>query len=178
MMSSVADFPSASFFFSPENAFTAGTVELTASPATTVFTFANMAPGDEDYKEITVSNAGTLALRYAVTSVATNVDTKDLMGQITMTIKSGVTTCTGAVGFNADGAVIYDKGVLGSAGPDGAKVIGDPATGQQTGDRPLAASANEKLCVYVKLPLATADAFQGATTTATFNFAAEQTKNN
>jgi len=57
-------------------------------------------------------------------------------------------------------------------------IIGDPAQGAQAGDRTLAASGNEVLCFNVSLPSSTGDAYQGLTTTATFNFQAEQTKNN
>jgi hypothetical protein len=57
-------------------------------------------------------------------------------------------------------------------------VIGDPTTGSQAGDRTLAASANEVLCFSVILPLGTGNTSQGVTTTATFDFVAEQTANN
>ena len=53
------------------NQFTAGTVVTHRPPRYSDRSRStNMAPGDEDYKEITVSNDGTLELRYAVTSVA------------------------------------------------------------------------------------------------------------
>lgn len=44
--------------------------------------------------------------------------------------------------------------------------------------RTLAFSANEDLCFNVELPSSTDNTFQGLTTTATFNFQAEQTVNN
>jgi hypothetical protein len=53
-----------------------------------------------------------------------------------------------------------------------------PTQGADTGDRTLAASADEDLCFNVELPSATGNSFQGLTTTATFAFAAEQTANN
>ncbi len=43
---------------------------------------------------------------------------------------------------------------------------------------PLAAGASDLFCVNVTLPLATTNASQGQTTTATFTFDAEQTANN
>ena len=121
---------------------------------------------------ITVTNAGTLDLRYAVTSTTTE---NTLSAQLALTIKSGVTTCTNA-GFAGSGVVVYGPGVLGSMA--GVNVIGNPAAGFQTGDRTLIAAANEILCFSVSLPLASGNAFQGLTTTATFAFQGEQTKNN
>ena len=57
-------------------------------------------------------------------------------------------------------------------------MFGNPAQGNQAGDRSLAAAANEQLCFVATLPLATGNAFQNATTTVSFTFDAEQTKNN
>ena len=158
----------------PSNTFTTGTVIITTDhPATAIVSFSNMAPGDPVTNPLLVSNTGTLALRYAVSSVATNVDAKGLKDQLVLTIKTGVTTCTNAA-YAADGTIVYTGDLDSSAG----KLIGDSATGADTGDRTLAASGSETLCFHVSLPLATGNAFQGATTTATFTFDAEQTANN
>ena len=154
------------------NTFSTGTVTISTSPASAVVTFSAMAPGDQVTNPITVTNGGTLQLRYAVTSTTTeNV----LAAQLDMTIKSGVATCTNA-GFSASGTVIYATGDLGSTA--GINVIGSPTQGAQAGDRTLAAAANEIICINVSLPLATSNAFQGLTSTATFAFQAEQTTNN
>jgi len=158
------------------NTFTTGTVTLTTTPTTAAVTLTNMAPGDSKVGAITVNNTGSLAQRYSVVSVADNTDTKGLAGQLQMTVKTGVTTCTSA-GFATDGTIVYGPSVLGTATP-GTKVIGDSAQGFHTGDRTLAATATENLCVLVSLPLATGNSFQNATTTATFTFNAEQTANN
>jgi len=155
------------------NVFSTGTIDISTNPTTALVTFTGMAPGDKVTNPITVTNAGSLQLRYAVTSTTTE---NTLAAQLDMTIKSGVTTCTNAF-FGASGTVIYGAGDLGSTTP-GTKVIGDPAQGQQTGDRTLNASANEVLCFHVELPAATGDSFQGKNTTATFAFAAEQTNSN
>ncbi|MGD0205412.1 MAG: TasA family protein [Dehalococcoidia bacterium] len=155
------------------NVFSTGTIDISTNPTTALVTFSGMAPGDQVTNPITVTNAGSLQLRYAVTSTTTE---NTLAAQLDMTIKSGVTTCTNG-GFGGSGTVIYGAGDLGSTTP-GTKVIGDPAQGQQTGDRTLNASANEALCFHVELPAATGNSFQGQTTTATFAFAAEQTSSN
>jgi predicted ribosomally synthesized peptide with SipW-like signal peptide len=154
------------------NVFSTGTIDISTDPTTALVTFSNMAPGDEVTNDITVTNAGSLELRYAVTSDTTE-DT--LAAQLDLTIKTGVTTCTN-VGFGVDGTIIYGPGNLGSTA--GTDVIGDPTQGADTGDRTLAASADEDLCFNVELPSATGNSFQGLTTTATFAFAAEQTANN
>jgi spore coat-associated protein N len=156
------------------NSFTTGTVVISTSPATALVTFSNMAPADQVTNPLTVSNTGSLDLRYAVTSTATNADAKDLKTELVMTIKSNVVTCTNG-GFGGSGTVLY-SGALGSVA--GINVIGDPAPGPQPGDRTLAAGTNEVLCFNVSLPSGAGNQYQNATTTATFTFNAEQTKNN
>jgi hypothetical protein len=157
------------------NTFTTGTVILATNPTTTLITLSNMAPGDQFTAPITISNTGSLPFRYAVTSVATNTDAKSLMSQLDLTIKSGVTACTNG-GFATDGTSVYAAADLGSVA--GINVVGDPTQGAQSGDRTLASAGSEVLCFNVKLPSDSGNAFQDATTTATFTFAAEQTANN
>jgi spore coat-associated protein N len=154
------------------NAFSTGTVDISTDPTTALVTFSGMLPGDEVTNPITVSNDGSLELRYAVTSTTTE-DT--LAAELDLTIKSGVTTCTNA-GFDTDGTVVYATGDLGSMA--GINVIGDPTQGADTGDRTLAGSGgNEVLCFNVALPLASTGP-EDTTTTATFAFQAEQTQSN
>ncbi len=156
----------------PGNTFTTGTVDISTSPTSALVTFSGMAPGDQVTNPITVTNAGTLQLRYAVTSTTTE---NTLAGQLDLTVKSGVTTCTNA-GFGASGTVIYATGDLGNT--TAVNIIGNPAQGSQAGDRTLNAAANEALCFNVGLPSSTGNAYQGLTTTATFAFEAEQTSSN
>jgi hypothetical protein len=153
------------------NAFTSGSVEISTSPATAFLHMSNMAPGDQVTAPITVSNDGSLDLRYAVTSTTTE-DT--LAAQLKLTIKSGVTTCTNA-DFGGSGTVLYGPEILGTM--SGTEVIGDPAPGFQSGDRPLDVDGSEDLCFSVTLR---SDAIgpMSAATTATFTFDAEQTTNN
>jgi hypothetical protein len=154
------------------NTFSTGTIDISTSPTTALVTYSSMLPGDQVTAPITVSNAGTGDLRYAVTSTTTEAV---LAAQLDLTIKSGVTTCSNA-GFTVDGTVVYAAGDLGSTG--GMNLIGDPSQGAQAGDRSLAASASEVLCFNVSLPLSSGNTFQNLTTTATFTFQAEQTRNN
>jgi len=147
------------------NAFTSGSVDISTSPASAFLTMSNMAPGDSVTAQLTVSNDGTLELRYAVTTVATNTDSLNLRDALTLTIKTLGTNCT-----TFDGTELY-TGTLASG------AIGDPTPGGDSGDRTLAASGSENLCFKVELPSG-ATGPEGAATTATFTFDAEQTKNN
>ena len=157
------------------NTFTTGTVILTTSPTTALVTFSDMAPGDFTNGTMTVTNGGSLALRYAVTSVTTE-DT--LAAQLDMTIwdEAAEAVVNSVCDTTAPGTVLYGPADLGSVA--GINVIGDPATGDQGTDRPLAASANEMLCFRVELPSSTGNTYQGLTSTATLTFASEQTVNN
>ena len=156
----------------PGNTFTTGTVDISTSPTSALVTFSGMAPGDQVTNPITVTNAGTLQLRYAATSTTTE---NTLAAQLDLTIKSGVTTCTNA-GFGVDGTVVYATGDLGNT--SAINLIGNPAQGSQGGDRTLNASASEVLCFNVSLPSSTGNTYQGLTSTATFAFQAEQTSSN
>jgi len=156
----------------PGNAFTTGTVDISTAPTSALVTFSGMAPGDQVTNPITVTNAGTLQLRYATTSTTTE---NTLAAQLDLTIKSGVTTCTNA-GFGVDGTVVYATGDLGNT--SAINLIGNPAQGSQAGDRTLNASASEVLCFNVSLPSSTGNTFQALTSTATFAFQAEQTSSN
>ncbi|MFQ5879449.1 MAG: TasA family protein [Dehalococcoidia bacterium] len=161
------------------NTFTTGSVDISASPASAVVTYSNMAPGDIATGNTTISNAGSLELRYAMTTATTNTDGKNLAG--TLKARIGV---QGGAGcdfpyYNADGTTTsltddtqLSEGILSSA------AFGSIAQGNQAGDRTLAAAGSEVLCMSVVLPSSTGNALQSATTTATFTFDAEQTANN
>jgi hypothetical protein len=152
------------------NTFSTGSVDISTSPTSALVTFSGMVPGDKVTAPLTVSNAGTLQLRYAMSTSITGSTT--LSDGLTLGIKSGVTTCTNA-GFATDGTSVYTTGTSLTSG-----AIGSNAQGAQTGDRTLNASASEILCFQVSLPSGSSSSLQGLTTTATFTFDAEQTTNN
>lgn len=156
------------------NSFTTGTLVLGLTPTTALFSVANMAPGDTVTKPLTVTDTGTLGLRYATSATATDPDGKGLRAQLAFTVYSGVTAANCTAGNLAGGTTLYGAAAIAAGGP----VFGNPAQGNQAGDRTLAAGANEVLCFAANLPLATPNSFQGATTTVSFTFDAEQTKNN
>ena len=148
------------------NAFTTGSVDISTNPARAFLTMSDMAPGDSVTAQLTVSNDGTLDLRYAMTTVADNDDLLGLAAALTLVIRDEGTDCP-----TFDGNVLYNSSLdLG--------YIGDPAPGAQAGDRPITVAAgSEVLCFKVELPSG-ATGPEGASTTATFTFDAEQTKNN
>ena len=147
------------------NTFTSGSVDISTSPASAFVVMSNMAPGDTVTEKVTITDGGTLQMRYAMTTVATNVDTLNLRDALTLVIKTLGTNCA-----TFDGTQLYSGTLANGA-------IGNPAQGAQAGDRTLAASASEDLCFKITLP-ANATGPEDAATTATFTFAAEQTTNN
>jgi spore coat-associated protein N len=156
------------------NTFTTGTVDISTAPTSALVTFSNMAPGDTVTDDIVVTNGGSLALRYAISSSATNADSKGLKDQLVLTVNTIDKTLPATPCDDFDGDQLYTGDLDSTAG----KLVGDNTTGAQAGDRNLAASRNETLCFRVNLPTSTGNAFQNATTTATFTFDAEQTANN
>jgi len=156
------------------NSFATGSVDITTSPASALFSVSAMMPGDVTTQPLTVSNSGNAQLRYAISATATNADTKALKDQLVLTVKTVDVTTPGTPCDNFDGTQVYTGDLDGTTGA----LVGSSAQGAQAGDRVLDASANEVLCFRVSLPLATGNTAQGAATTATFTFDAEQTANN
>lgn len=154
------------------SAFTAGVIDIANSPTSALMTFNDLVPGEAVTAPLTVSNSGTLSLRYALTSSVTNTDAKGLGAQLDLTVKVGVNTCTTA-GFASSGSVVYGPdGALGAIGST-LNIIGTPST-YPNGGRTVAPSASEVLCFQVTLPASTGAGFQSATTTTTFGFTAQQ----
>jgi hypothetical protein len=163
-----------------QSTFTTGTIILDATKIAAMdLTSAAMMPGDTKTSSVEVENDGTAQLRYSVAQTSTNADTKLLRDALMLTVK---TQDTGAGAFGTDGdycddgngTSVHASAALGAA----SNLVGDPTQGSQTGDRSLAAGANEVLCFYVNLDISAPNSSQGSATTTTFSFAAEQTANN
>jgi len=163
-----------------DSTFTLGTIVLDATKiAAMSLTSTAMMPGDTVIGPVTVENDGTAQLRYAVSQASTNADTKSLRDSLLLVI---LTEDTGAGAFGTDGNYCDDangtslraSAALGASG----NLVGDPTQGSQAGDRSINAAASEVLCFSVNLPVSAADSLQGAVTTTTFTFQAEQTANN
>lgn len=152
------------------NTFTSGTIDISSAPVSALVSVSAMVPGDQDTAALTVTNSGSLDLRYAVESTTTE---DVLAALLVLTVKTGVTVCDDA-NWAATGTTLY-SGPLGSVA--GVGVIGAPAAGADAGDRVLAPGLDDDLCVNVTLPLASTGG-EGLTTTATLEFLAEQTANN
>jgi hypothetical protein len=151
------------------NTFTAGTIDITTTPASAVIGLSPMMPGDTVNGTLTVNNAGTAQLRYSLSSSSTNTDAKALRDGITLTVRLRDVAADACTDF--DGTSLY-TGTLAAA------AFGSSATGAQAGDRTLAGAVSEKLCLRATLPITAANSYQGGTTTTTFTFDAEQTANN
>lgn len=157
------------------NSFTTGRIELSVGPTTTLVSLSQMQPGDAVVASVVVTNAtGSAALRYAVTVSATDPDSKLLRDQIRLEIRMPDTGSSSSCSA-LTGAILY-AGPL--SGRPAGQLLGDTTQGGQAGDRPLSASASETLCFRFELPLSSPNAYNSASTTATFTFAGEQTTNN
>jgi len=157
------------------NLFTAKTISLTVDDYTAVVSVTDMMPGDVVTAPLVVTNAaGSEALRYSISSVATDSGAFDLKDQLVFTVKTIDVTLPATPCDNFDGTQLYTGDLDSTAG----KIVGDSAQGAQAGDRSLAIGASETLCLRVSLPLATGNDYKDTTTTATFTFDAEQTDNN
>ncbi|MCM0639997.1 hypothetical protein [Cellulomonas wangsupingiae] len=168
-----------------------GTVVLGAQGAQFTMPAGGLAPGGTVLSALTVTNEGSLALRYAVSlqAAATTAPTPPpgapgngaLHEQLRARVFAAV-ECTVAGTDAAD--PLGDTG-----GPAGDVVglpttrtplVGDPETGQDLGDRVLSGETTltETLCVRVDMPLAVGNAYQNTATTLTFWLDSEQTVNN
>ena len=150
------------------NSFSTGTIDISSTPASAFVASSNMMPGDSVDATLTISNAGTGQLRYAMTASATNADGKNLAGQLTVTVRTRDVATDSCTAF--DGTQLY-------SGSASAAAFGNATSGSHSGDRTLAGASTEKLCFRVSLPSGTSNSYAGAATTTTFTFAAEQTTN-
>ena len=134
-------------------------------------------PGDRATGSLTVTNSGTVSLRYAVTGSNTDATLSAAMNL--RIAERGGASCDFPY-HNTDGTttVVTDDTELFDGALDTAILIGSNAQGADTGDRTLAASANEVLCFAVVLPLSAGNSAQTLSNTTTFTFDAEQTANN
>lgn len=160
------------------NAFTAGTIVLGVAPSPIILTSGSLMPGDNvpagaPGQAVVVSNTGTAQLRYAISGLSTDADSLHLNTQLLITIQqpdgNAGGSCAAMTGNVLFSAVVPTAGV---------NMVGNPAAGGQAGDRTLNSATSETLCFKASLPFGTGNAYQGAASTYTFNFAAEQTANN
>ena len=159
------------------NVFNTGSVSLTvAATPSPLWNLSAQAPGSIATGLVTVTNAGTMQLRYAVTGA--NTDATLAAG---MNLRIGLKVGAGCDTYhNADGtdATLVDDTQLFTGVLNTAVLVGSNVAGPDTDDRTLAASATEDICFSVVLPLSAANSLQALSNTATFTFDSEQTANN
>lgn len=150
-----------------------GTVDVATAPVTLELDTTGLVPGDVVATPLEIRNDGSLELRYSITST---VDDLALAELLAFTVRTDVTRCD-AVGAGADGTLVAGPVRLGGLTAD--PVIGNPATGQDPGDRMLAPGASEVLCLRVELPATvTEEDAAGRSVGATLQVDAEQTAAN
>jgi predicted ribosomally synthesized peptide with SipW-like signal peptide len=142
--------------------FTAGTIDLKVNNQDTVtgyttLNITNMVPGNSVAGVLTVKNSGTAPLKYTATSAATNGDTKNLRGNLTVKV-----TGDGSVTGSSPAATCAGSALSGT----GTALNG----GLVTTGRLLAANASETVCLQVTLPSSAASSLQGATTDVSLTF--------
>ncbi|VTR75340.1 hypothetical protein [Cellulomonas hominis] len=143
---------------------TTGSVDITAGEdAAFVLPPGSLAPGDEVYSPVTVTNAGSLALVYGVQYAATSGVGGPLADAISLDL------------FAVPAASCSEAGLagatpLGTAGPG---LAGAPTEIVPLG-RSLFAAAAEELCVRVSLPDTLDNTYQNSTADLALTFVAEQ----
>jgi predicted ribosomally synthesized peptide with SipW-like signal peptide len=147
--------------------FSTGTIDINVdNPA--LFSVSGIMPGDSGSATLNVTNGGSAQLRYAMDSASTDTDGKGLRTVLNMAVVEGACPGTGATlssGPLWTSLVVHSK-------------FGSTAPGPQANDRILNSGQSEAFCFAWDLPIGTTSAYQGATTTATFTFYAEQTAHN
>jgi predicted ribosomally synthesized peptide with SipW-like signal peptide len=129
--------------------FTAGTVELGATPWTETISFANMAPGNTESTTITLTNSGTLGAHLGYKLVASgNLLTCDTTNSLKLTVNGQ------DYGMGAE----FDSGIQYIAS--------------------VAALGTKDVVVSYLLPAAANNSCQGDGASATLTFYAVQSKNN
>lgn len=141
----------------------------------------NMAPGDTSYQPIEVKNAGSLAMRYAVTGQTLSTPASGglpLSDVLQYTVYSGVSSANCLAKSVVGGSVVSRSAGMTLPTLEVA-LLGDKADGAQAGDRPVAVSSSEWLCVKVDLPGASVgNEYANGKADVTLKFYAEQTTNN
>lgn len=164
------------------NSFSTGTLSLTTTPTSTIWTAVTAAvPGDKATGSLTVTNAGTLSLRYAVSGANTDATLAAAMN-LRIALKVGAGCDFPYHNNNGTTTTLTDDTELVATTLATAALIGSSAQGQDNtpglGDRTLAASNTEDLCFAVVLPDTATNTVQGLSNTTTFTFDSEQTINN
>jgi len=142
--------------------FTAGTIDLRVNNQDTVtgytsLNISNMVPGNSVAAVLAVKNSGTAPLKYTATSSATNGDSKNLRGGLTVKVTGDSSASGSSPSATCSGSAL--------SGTNNALNAGLVTTGCL-----LSPGSSENLCLQVTLPSSAASALQGATTDVTLTF--------
>ena len=160
-------------------AVTSGNVGLTLGTTTfSNFASAASAPGDAKYTLLTVTNSGSLALRYSatVTWSTSNALTQAMQFGV-IKVATSASTCDSTLAWTTavDNTTYLAKDVTASG--TSIALFGSSATGAQTGDRALAAAASDYLYVR-ELEPSTYSTNTVVSSNLSLTFDSEQTANN
>ncbi len=140
------------------NRVTSASVSIEVGANTVPIETATMAPGDRLFGEITFENQGSLPLRYSLAADTVTTGSVSLLDVLRWKIWPSLAggTCSPS---SAAGRMLFD-GVMNQA-----NVLGDPAIGDDPGDRLVAVGRTDVLCMEVELPIGVSDEYQavGAT---------------
>ena len=158
-----------------------GTVDLALGvPTPLEFTPTNLAPGDSTFFPITVSNKGSLGLRYSISysGVSSGPGTGTLTTVLQLRMYSGASDCSAA--GTASATVINNAGAVDNWPTTPAVLVGGlsfPGNNRELpgGNMP---QSTENLCARVDFPLSAGNEYQDTSATLTLIFDAEQIANN
>jgi hypothetical protein len=167
-----------------------GTVDLAVGATAFTLPPGGMAPGDTVYTPVTVSNDGSLQLRYAIEyrsetlatgpapapTLADGATPQSLGNVVQLAIFETAQCDAGGVAVAPQlGAV---DGATTPLATDFTAIVGSAATGPDADDRELGAGTNETLCVRVHLPIGADNSYQDTALALSLRMQAEQVANN
>lgn len=162
-------------------ALSTGTLVLDAGGAELTMPVGGLAPGGTVVAPLTVSNSGSLELRYAlsISAASTSTSGADLRDQLRLRVLEDATcTVESVVAAPVLGRLPATDGAFGLPAAEVA-VVGDPATGAQTGDRTLVAvTGAETLCLEVHMSRDAGNDYQDTSVELSLVLDSEQTVNN
>jgi spore coat-associated protein N len=161
-----------------ESTVTSGSVALGLANGAAAGTWTgsiSLVPGAAAYHRITVTNLGSVALRYAATATSTSDQLASRLAIGVVALAAGATSCDAS--SYAAGTPVSVTTALPFGSAAGTDVVGDPAAGAQDGDRVLAPSVAEDLCLQIAFPFGTqlGHAARGLTASTVVDFIAEST---
>jgi predicted ribosomally synthesized peptide with SipW-like signal peptide len=150
---------------------TAGTIDLKVQDQDTVTNFTSMnvstmVPGETTAGVLTVKNSGTAPLKYYVSALATNNDSKNLAGNLTVKVTGDSTTSASgrnSVCGNGSSSALADSATSLSTSA-AANLVGTPAP------RQLTSGQSETVCIQLTLQAAAPTSVQGGTTNLSLTF--------